>query len=41
MKTKQVLRMVLKKDNIAVVKILKEIVPEFISKNSPFEILDK
>lgn len=40
-KTKEVLKMVLKKDNIAVVKILKEIVPEYISQNSQFEILDK
>jgi hypothetical protein len=29
------------KDNLQIVKILKIIVPEFISNNSEFEVLDK
>ncbi|MFN1215978.1 SDR family NAD(P)-dependent oxidoreductase [Chryseobacterium kwangjuense] len=38
---KQIMRSAIKKDSLQVVKILKIIVPEFISNNSEFEILDK
>ncbi|KMQ68953.1 capsule biosynthesis protein CapD [Chryseobacterium sp. FH2] len=38
---KQIMRAAIKKDSLQVVKILKIIVPEFISNNSEFEILDK
>ncbi|MCQ9638285.1 polysaccharide biosynthesis protein [Chryseobacterium sp. WG14] len=38
---KQIMRSAIKKDGLQVVKILKIIVPEFISNNSEFEILDK
>ncbi|UWX61494.1 polysaccharide biosynthesis protein [Chryseobacterium oranimense] len=38
---KQIMRSAIKKDSLQVVKILKVIVPEFISNNSEFEILDK
>jgi len=38
---KQIMRSAIKKDRLQVVKILKTIVPEFISNNSEFEILDK
>lgn len=37
---KQIMRAAIKKDGLQVVKILKRMVPEFISKNSEFEILD-
>ncbi|MBB6370368.1 FlaA1/EpsC-like NDP-sugar epimerase [Chryseobacterium shigense] len=37
---KQIMRSAIKKDSLQVVKILKEIVPEFKSNNSEFEILD-
>ena len=35
------MRSAIKKDSLEVVKLLKDIVPEFISNNSEFEILDK
>lgn len=38
---KQIIRSTIKKDGLQVVKVLKTIVPEFISNNSEFEILDK
>ncbi|WP_228421881.1 polysaccharide biosynthesis protein [Chryseobacterium soldanellicola] len=38
---KQIIRSAIKKDRLQVVKILKTIVPEFISNNSEFEVLDK
>lgn len=38
---KQIIRSAVKRDKIQVVKLLKDIVPEFISNNSEFEILDK
>ncbi|MDQ0595119.1 FlaA1/EpsC-like NDP-sugar epimerase [Chryseobacterium ginsenosidimutans] len=38
---KQIMKSAIKKDNLEVVKILKIIVPEFISNNSEFEILDR
>ncbi|MDQ0064404.1 FlaA1/EpsC-like NDP-sugar epimerase [Chryseobacterium lathyri] len=38
---KQIMRSAIKKESLQVVKILKIIVPEFISNNSEFEILDK
>ncbi|WP_420022568.1 polysaccharide biosynthesis protein [Chryseobacterium rhizosphaerae] len=38
---KQIMRSAIKKDGLQVVRILKIIVPEFISNNSEFEILDK
>ncbi|MGK6340734.1 polysaccharide biosynthesis protein [Chryseobacterium sp. DT-3] len=38
---KQIMRSAIKKESLQVVKILKVIVPEFISNNSEFEILDK
>lgn len=38
---KQIMRSAIKKDSLQVVKILKIIVPEFISNNSEFEILDR
>ncbi|AZA55388.1 polysaccharide biosynthesis protein [Chryseobacterium sp. G0201] len=38
---KQIMRAAIKKDGLQVVKILKTIVPEFISNNSEFEVLDK
>jgi len=38
---RQIMRSAIKKDGLQVVKILKAIVPEFISNNSEFEILDK
>lgn len=38
---KQIITSAIKKDKLQVVKILKTIVPEFISNNSEFEILDK
>lgn len=38
---KQIMRAAIKKDSLQMVKILKVIVPEFISNNSEFEILDK
>lgn len=38
---KQITKSAIKKDSLQVVKILKIIVPEFISNNSEFEILDK
>jgi FlaA1/EpsC-like NDP-sugar epimerase len=37
----QIMRAAIKKDRLQVVKILKTIVPEFISNNSEFEVLDK
>jgi FlaA1/EpsC-like NDP-sugar epimerase len=40
-KTRQILRAVLQQNNVEVVKIIKEIVPEFISNNSQYETLDK
>lgn len=39
--SKQIIRSAVKRDKIQVVKLLKAIVPEFISNNSEFEILDK
>ncbi|MBL1220631.1 polysaccharide biosynthesis protein [Chryseobacterium sp. L7] len=39
--SKQIMRSAIKKESLQVVKILKIIVPEFISNNSEFEILDK
>ncbi|WP_051289228.1 polysaccharide biosynthesis protein [Chryseobacterium daeguense] len=38
---KHIMRSAIKKDSLEVVKLLKDIVPEFISNNSEFEILDK
>lgn len=38
---KQIIKSAIKRDKIQVVKLLKAIVPEFISNNSEFEILDK
>jgi FlaA1/EpsC-like NDP-sugar epimerase len=38
---RQIMRSAIKKDGLQVVKILKTIVPEFISNNSEFEILDR
>lgn len=38
---KQIIKSAVKRDKIQVVKLLKDIVPEFISNNSEFEILDK
>ncbi|KFF00344.1 capsule biosynthesis protein CapD [Chryseobacterium formosense] len=38
---KQIVKSAVKRDKLQVVKLLKDIVPEFISNNSEFEILDK
>ncbi|REC40429.1 polysaccharide biosynthesis protein [Chryseobacterium sp. 5_R23647] len=38
---KQIIRSAIKRDKLQVVRLLKDIVPEFISNNSEFEILDK
>lgn len=38
---KQIIKSAVKRDKLQVVRLLKEIVPEFISNNSEFEILDK
>ncbi|MFL9835665.1 polysaccharide biosynthesis protein [Chryseobacterium terrae] len=38
---KQIVRSAIKRDKLQVVKLLKDIVPEFISNNSEFEVLDK
>jgi FlaA1/EpsC-like NDP-sugar epimerase len=38
---KQIIRSAVKRDKLQVVRLLKDIVPEFISNNSEFEILDK
>ncbi|MCD1116475.1 polysaccharide biosynthesis protein [Chryseobacterium turcicum] len=38
---KQVIKAAVKRDKLHVVKLLKDIVPEFISNNSEFEVLDK
>ena len=38
---KQIIKSAVKRDKIQVVTLLKEIVPEFISNNSEFEVLDK
>lgn len=38
---KQIIKSAVKRDKLQVVSILKEIVPEFISNNSEFEVLDK
>ncbi|MGO4709974.1 UDP-N-acetylglucosamine 4,6-dehydratase family protein, partial [Chryseobacterium sp. 2TAF14] len=38
---KQIVRSAVKRDKLQVVKLLKDIVPEFISNNSEFEVLDK
>ncbi|WP_312342353.1 nucleoside-diphosphate sugar epimerase/dehydratase [Chryseobacterium binzhouense] len=38
---KQIIKSAIKRDKLQVVRILKEIVPEFISNNSEFEVLDK
>ncbi|QQV03370.1 MULTISPECIES: polysaccharide biosynthesis protein [Chryseobacterium] len=38
---KQIIKSAVKRDKLQVVRILKEIVPEFISNNSEFEVLDK
>ncbi|WP_370895409.1 polysaccharide biosynthesis protein [Chryseobacterium gossypii] len=38
---KQIIRSAVKRDKLQVVRILKTIVPEFISNNSEFEVLDK
>ena len=40
-KTRQILRAVLQQNNVEVVRIIKQIVPEFISNNSQYERLDK
>ena len=38
---KQIIKSAIKRDKLQVVKLLKDIVPEFISNNSEFEVLDK
>ncbi|MFC0428848.1 polysaccharide biosynthesis protein [Chryseobacterium scophthalmum] len=38
---KQIIKSAVKRDKLQVVKLLKDIVPEFISNNSEFEVLDK
>lgn len=38
---RQIIKSAVKRDKLEVVKVLKEIVPEFISNNSEFEVLDK
>ncbi|MNU19461.1 UDP-N-acetyl-alpha-D-glucosamine C6 dehydratase [compost metagenome] len=38
---KQIVKSAVKRDKLQVVKLLKDIVPEFISNNSEFEVLDK
>ncbi|WP_143883995.1 nucleoside-diphosphate sugar epimerase/dehydratase [Chryseobacterium binzhouense] len=38
---KQIIKSAIKRDKLQVVRILKKIVPEFISNNSEFEVLDK
>ncbi|WP_312089672.1 nucleoside-diphosphate sugar epimerase/dehydratase [Chryseobacterium sp.] len=38
---KQIIKSAVKRDKLQVVRLLKEIVPEFISNNSEFEVLDK
>lgn len=38
---RQIIKSAVKRDKLQVVKLLKEIVPEFISNNSEFEVLDK
>lgn len=38
---KQIIRSAVKRDKLQVVRLLKDIVPEFISNNSEFEVLDK
>jgi hypothetical protein len=38
---KQIIKAAVKRDKLQVVRLLKDIVPEFISNNSEFEILDK
>lgn len=39
--SKQIIRSAVKRDKLQVVRLLKDIVPEFISNNSEFEVLDK
>ncbi|MNY76579.1 hypothetical protein D3C86_2162110 [compost metagenome] len=38
---KLIIKSAVKRDKLEVVKLLKDIVPEFISNNSEFEVLDK